>query len=327
MMKGKAEKTRDEHDQSTARSVHQVNIRNAPMPGFLDNRSKTVAQRELIQSINNRPTVQRKIYIGRGAKDPIAEDGDIANELRAEAKPPAVPVFFPHMILEPAITEWENPVRVERKEEVIPSLQTWIPAGDDLKGSFKKGDKLYGMEKARKGHTNPRGGGGLDESFKHPTIDSMNKALGVGKGRIHVHEGLDEETAKYGEGLSTRDPDLSSRDSNVNFKEACKKAVEYITKDADGYIHFELDKLDVAAVVTKKFDSITGSELRKIFREVVRDEWAKKHDQERESRLDLSKIIFYMRGNKVPPPWEQEPELWQEYKERRMRVRDKHFGI
>lgn len=57
----------------------------------------------------------------------------------------------------------------------------------------------------------------------------------------------------------------------MNFKEACKNAVEYITKDAKGYIHFEFDKLDVAAVVTKKIDGITGVELRKIFSEVVRE--------------------------------------------------------
>ncbi len=274
---------------------------------------------------SNNALVQRKIYIGRGAKEPIAEDSETANALRADSKKAPYPSFFPHMILEPAISQWENPVRAQRQEDVLPLLASGTPTGDALKRSFNEGDKLYGMEKARKGHTQPRGRGGL--GTPHPTVDSMNNALGVGRGGINIHERLDEETINYGVGLQSRSPDLTSKDSNVNFKEACKKAVEYITKDTDGFIHFELDKLDVAAVVTKKFDSITGSELRKIFREVVRAEWAGKHGQTRESRLDLDKIRFYMRGAVVPAPWEQEPELWREYKEHRMQVRDSHFGV
>ncbi len=310
--------------------------------GF-DNRPEFAAQRQLINQLQHAPLVpafstanrtsgidknglvQRKIYIGRGAKDPIAEDGETANELRADAKKDPYPSYFPHMILEPALTEWENPVRAARQEDVLPMLAAGTPSGDALASSFREGDKLYGMEKARKGHTQPRGRKGI--GTPHPTVDSMNNALGVGRGGINIHGKLDKETATYGEGLKARGPDLSSKDSNVNFKEACKKAVEYITKDTDGFIHFELDKLDVAAVVTKKFDSITGAELRKIFREVVRAEWATKHGQERESRLDLSKIRFYMRGAEVPAPWEQEPELWREYKEHRVRARDRHFGV
>jgi len=312
--------------------------------GF-DNRPEFAAQRQLITQLQHAPLVpafssvkctsgidknrlvQRKIYIGRGAKDPIAEDSDTANELRADAKKDAYPSYFPHMILEPALTEWENPVRAARQEDVLPMLVAGTPSGDALASSFREGDKLYGMEKARKGHTQPRGRMKKGIGTSHPTVDSMNNALGVGGGGINVHEGLDKETATYGAGLKARGPDLSSKDSNVNFKEACKKAVEYITKDTDGFIHFELDKLDVAAVVTKKFDSITGAELRKIFREVVRTEWATKHGQERENRLDLSKIRFYMKGAVVDAPWVQEPELWREYKEHRMRARDRHFGV
>lgn len=310
--------------------------------GF-DNRPEFAAQRQLINQLQHAPLVparssakrtsgidknalvQRKIYIGRGAKDPIAEDSDTANKLRADAKKDPYPSYFPHMILEPALTEWENPVRAARQQDVLPMLVAGTPSGDELQDSFREGDKLYGMEKARKGHTQPRGRKGI--GTPHPTVDSMNNALGVGQGGIRIGEKLDEETANYGVGLKARSPDLSSKDSNVNFKEACKKAVEYITKDTDGFIHFELDKLDVAAVVTKKFDSITGAELRKIFREVVRAEWATKHRQERESRLDLSKIRFYMKGAVVDAPWVQEPELWREYKEHRVRARDRHFGV
>ncbi len=333
------------HGRSQGRNPIDAELQNAKVlhAGLSDNRPAFVVQRQLIERLrsnqlshvvpsakrvpasHHNALVQRKIYIGRGAKDPIAEDSDTANELRAESKKAPYPSYFLPAILEPALAAWENPVRAERQADVLPLLKDGTPVGDELQESFSEGDKLYGMEKARKGHTEPRGRKGI--GTPHPTVDSMNNALGVGRGGINIHEGLDEETATYGAGLKSRGPDLSSKDSNVNFKEACKKAVEYITKDTDGFIHFELDKLDVAAVVTKKFDSITGAELRKIFREVVRAEWAGKHGQTRESRLDLNKIRFYMRGAEVPAPWEQEPELWCEYKEHRMRARDRHFGV
>lgn len=38
------------------------------------------------------------------------------------------------------------------------------------------------MEKARKGPANPKDDRGLDEKFAHSTVDSLNKALGAGKG-------------------------------------------------------------------------------------------------------------------------------------------------
>lgn len=342
-MKSRLEKTANSHHRKTTHAVLQNQHDENSHAGFSDNRPEFAAQRQLIENLrnhhlspvahlgkkapagNNNALLQRKVYIGRGAKDPIAEDSETANELRADSKKAPYPSFFPHMILEPALKEWENPVRAARQEDVLPMLASGTPGGNALQESFREGDKLYGMEKARKGHTQPRGRKGI--GTPHPTVDSMNNALGVGRGGINIHGRLDKETATYGAGLKARSPDLSSKDSNVNFKEACKKAVEYITKDTDGFIHFELDKLDVAAVVTKKFDSITGAELRKIFREVVRAEWAAKHGQTRESRLDLNKIRFYMRGTVVPAPWEQEPELWREYKEHRIRARDRHFGV
>ncbi|WP_417910162.1 DUF4157 domain-containing protein [Candidatus Electronema sp. PJ] len=283
------------------------------------------------RSTNQQYSIQRKVYIGKGSTEPIEENGKVANELRAEADNNIYPVYMKNAILNPAISTWEIPVRVAKQSDVLPFLKNQPTFDRELSSSFKKGDKLYGMEKARKEHTDPRRGEGrgegLSNKFDHPTVDSMNKALGVGFGKIDLLKAADKETANYAKGLIKRNPDLSSKESNVNFKEACKKAIEYITKDTDGFIHFELDKVDLAAVVTKKFDSITGAELRKIFREVVRAEWAEKNGQKRASRLDLNKIKFYMKGKEVAAPWDQEPELWAAYRNHRIKVRDRHYKI
>lgn len=91
-------------------------------------------------------------------------------------------------------------------------------------------------------------------------------------------------------------------------KKSCKAAVSYTTRVRECTVHFELEGIDMGAVVGKRDAGgwgITGAELRYIYRQVNR--------AAEESEVDLERVRFYLRGVPVAPPWETEPALWARY--------------
>ena len=95
----------------------------------------------------------------------------------------------------------------------------------------------------------------------------------------------------------------------------CKGGILFTIKSGKK-VHFILDKLDMRSVVEKsaeddtpdnfpgpKHRAYTGSELRSIYR--------LRHNKEA-----MKNLSFWQNGTRVPPPWEQDPQLWTRYQPR-----------
>lgn len=94
--------------------------------------------------------------------------------------------------------------------------------------------------------------------------------------------------------------------SNYEWRRVSKRLIDYIMFTPNN-VFFALDGLDVPGVVAKKLNpdgdkSITGSELRKIYRIALKN-----------PGLINRHIIFVNHGQRVPPPWVSDPALWAAY--------------
>lgn len=144
------------------------------------------------------------------------------------------------------------------------------------------------------------------------TIDVLNNALGITTGdrRIYDSGSLQGEVKKYHDFLSQH-PLYTPAFKNVanDVKKSCKAGIVF-TNINNGIIHFELSGIDMAKVVTKEDSSITGSELRSIYRII-------NYGGKSDCTFNPDKVKFYLKGNLVQSPWDSDPDLWAKYLSKR----------
>lgn len=267
--------------------------------------------------------VQRLVYIGAGSKTPVKEKdisaGTWSNLASKDSN--GMPL---DQLLKALLDDVDSPLRVASEADLEAELMTYgLTHGDAVQKTFRKGDKLYGREKARKLER-----GRIKNDGGYLTADDMHNELGVSSGRDIETSKLDEkkdpELHGYGTWLASDDDRRPHHDASrpgnreyQSIKSGCKAMITYNTKarKEPKVIHFLLDAVDLAKVVTKTdfqprstLKSYTGAELRFMYRQYL----AQLHDLEPDA--DLSQIKFYWEGEEVDPPWIAESELWAEYR-------------
>ncbi|QSH40451.1 hypothetical protein P0136_13200 [Lentisphaerota bacterium ZTH] len=181
----------------------------------------------------------------------------------------------------------------------------------ELVREFKKGDLIYGLNNIRQIYA-VRIREKID--YKHVTVDTINNNY------MFMYDydrnGVPEELHGYfnyyrnGSGYGRKEPkkgikaDLDNQPWDI--RRLCKSAIKYTVRK--GFkIRFVVDGIDFARVVTKcryqpyddtyhEDDSYTASELRFIYRN-----W-----------LTLKfNIVFYSFGERIQPPWRNNPAAWR----------------
>ena len=84
-------------------------------------------------------------------------------------------------------------------------------------------------------------------------------------------------------------------------RRACKAAIDYITSRQGRRLHFLLDSLDMNRIINKTDTSMTGSELRYIYRR-----WSRSADVQK-------RVWFYRNSVQVDPPWVTHRSAWDAY--------------
>lgn len=313
-----------------------------------DNRPQSVLQKKQSDSLKVNPshgsTIQRYLYAGKGSTKPVPQDSFFIDEDDAKAIVPLNVVeriweelggeekkyrdFFKIEIL----TQRAFPLRINSWDELTAARIKQFYAQEmeaglikEMSHNFKPGDKLYGIHDVKAGMgvtARPNVGRAPHTSElynllthagkeKHVIIDTINNVLGISAAKSPDTKSIsDAEALEYLEFISHH-PRYGPKfkDANEDIKKSCKAALEYTTTVKKSTVHFELSGMDLAQIVAKTDKSVTGAELRSIYRRVVRQKG--KGDS---PGIHPDNVRFYKFGKEVPAPWISDPELWQAYK-------------
>lgn len=190
----------------------------------------------------------------------------------------------------------------------------------ELAKSFKPGDKMYGIhEMKERPNVGRKPQMNMIENLlsqypgkAHILVDTINNTLGISsKTAVESSNITDQEALSYLKFIESH-PRYGPKfqDEKTDIKKSCKAALEYNTTVTGNTVHFELSGIDMAQVVSKTDKSVTGSELRSLFRQAMR-----KAPKNGSPGVSLQNVKFYMFGKEVKPPWVTEPELWAQYGE------------
>ncbi len=269
--------------------------------------------------------LQRHLYKGADTKtgklvDKVQDLPTAATmSLRSTHKGPVAEAVLEHAVTSPDVEQpvpdqhWDNP---KFWDYYIGMLLERV----DLVASFKPGDKLYGVTEARESVQNML----EKKKLPHPTIDTINNALGVAGGKVTT-TGKDTPADEYAAWLDKtgeRDLRAAAPDSTemwTNIKRSCKAAIVYTT-GTSARIHFELAGLNLKNVLEERTADedarrITGVELRSIYRSFFRQ--ANSLPEVASRKVNLANVIFYLNGKPVDPPWKwpHAEAVWKEYGE------------
>ena len=265
--------------------------------------------------------VQRHLLVGasedKARRVELMKDLPDAARRTLDAQGPVAEAVLEHQVTSSTISQfipekfWTNPgFWAHYIGQIVQQLE--VTTG------FKADDKLYGVKEARAAIQTVL----EKQGTKHPTIDTVNNALGVLGGNVQP-TGKDTAADAYaawltGDAERELGPVDMSGDMWTNIKRSCKAAIVYTTSKKGADIHFELAGLNVKSVLEeRKADKedrrITGIELRSIYRSFFRQANALPEVASR--KVDLTHVTFYLNGKKVDPPWTwpEGKEAWEEY--------------
>ncbi len=179
----------------------------------------------------------------------------------------------------------------------------------DLYKNFKKGDRLYGVG----GEVDTKGRGIWGPQIKKSKKIKGSVIIDVLNTNVKLFPNK-RKTTKYGKFLkkyegTEKDPYATGRKGKQDYTRLCKRGIDYITEASGKTIHFILDNFDVTGAPLKSSKAITLAELRHTYRQFLIDQKKLLGTP----TANVKNIKFYLRGKEVPPPWETEPKLWEEY--------------
>lgn len=189
------------------------------------------------------------------------------------------------------------------------------PHRRQLPDSFRPGDRLYGLDAARREIQAV-----LEAHLSDPaaqsdvTLERINARLGIstppgGSWRLpepaQTRHATDRAFVEYlrAHAKQSAKP-ADGEDANARIRRATKRSIDF-TVERGGTVHFILDGIALEAVAQKRnhghegWKDVTGSELRYLYRN--RERFA-------------GRVLFYREGSEVPAPWEGEDgATWDVY--------------